>query len=295
MREKNHMARVRLAKKTGFCFGVRRAVAMAEGALKRSKGNISSFGSIIHNAQVVKELSKKGLKVVKDIKRVKPGGSLVISSHGLSPRIYEDIAKRGIEIIDATCPFVLNAQKIAKRLKRKGCRVVIVGEASHPEVRALVDFAPGAAVIKDKLEAKSLGIKRSEDIGVISQTTQSPANFSDVVRVMARAKPKSLTVVNTICNDAEERQNLAKELAKEVDLMLVVGGRDSANTRRLFEVCRKILKDTHLVETDKDVKGRWLKAKDVVGITSGASTPDWVIKKIVDKLKSNERGCVTNG
>ena len=289
------MARVRLAKNTGFCFGVRRAVAIAESALKRSKGSISSFGSIIHNAQVVEALSKKGLKVVKDIKKVRPGSRLVISSHGLSPRIYGDIAKSGVEIIDATCPFVLNAQKIALRLSEKGRRVIIVGEASHPEVRALVDFAPGAAVIKDKLEARSLGIKRSEDIGVISQTTQSPANFSDVVKAVALARPKSLTVVNTICNDAEERQSLAKELAREVDLMLVVGGRDSANTRRLFEVCRKILKDTHLVETDKDVRAGWLKKKDVVGITSGASTPDWVIKKIVDKLKSYERGRVTNG
>lgn len=278
--------KITLAEKTGFCFGVKRAVAMAQKALKTG-APIYSLGSIIHNAQVVDDLSKKGLGVVKDIDEVKEG-TVVISSHGISPRLSRDIAGRGLKMIDTTCPFVRKAQKIARDSGAEGYSVIIVGDSSHPEVKALVDFAPKSAiVVKDGKEAAGLfaAFKRDK-VSVISQTTQSMANFLDVVRVILRNAPKELRVFNTICKDAGGRQRRARSLAGKVDLMFIVGGRESANTRRLLEVCRGVLKNSRLIETEDDIKMDWFKSCKKVGITSGASTPEWVVKKVVKRIKS---------
>jgi len=275
---------IRLAKKTGFCFGVKRAVTMAEAALK-DRSAIYSLGSIIHNRQVVEGLSKRGLKVINDARLLKKG-RLVIASHGISPKVAKAIAARGIKIIDATCPFVLNAQKIAKRLSGEGYEVVIIGDAGHPEVKALVDFAPKRVyVVKDEKEARELKLKKGHRVSVISQTTQSTENFLAVVGAILERKPKEIRIFNTICKDAEERQALAKELAGRVGLMLVVGGRDSANTRRLYEVCKKVLKNSHLIETEENLQRRWLKPGRSIGITSGASTPDWLVKRVVNRIR----------
>jgi len=272
-----------LAEKTGFCFGVKRAVAMAETALDK-KGPIHSLGSIIHNKQVVEGLLHKGLAAVKDINDIKEG-TVVISSHGISPRVAHEIRSRGVKIIDTTCPFVLNAQKIAKNLNDEGYKVIIVGDARHPEVKALLDFAPNKTfVVKNKEEARSLRLGHGERLSVISQTTQSMANFLDVVKVVADTAPKEIRVFNTICKDAEDRQDQAKVIARQVDLMLVIGGKDSANTKRLYEVCRKILKNSHLIETEDDLQAGWFMTCRKVGITSGASTPDWVVERVVAKI-----------
>ena len=272
------------AQEIGFCFGVKRAVTMAEAALK-DREPIYSLGSIIHNRQVVEGLSRRGLKVISDARLIKKG-RLVIASHGISPKVAKAIAARGVNIIDATCPFVLNAQKIAKRLSGEGYEVVIVGDAGHPEVKALVDFAPKRVyVVKDEKEARALKLKKGRKISVISQTTQSTENFLAVVGTILESKPKEIRIFNTICKDAEERQALAKELAGRVGLMLVVGGRDSANTRRLYEVCKKVLNNSHLIETEKDLRRSWLKPAGSVGITSGASTPEWLVKRVVHTIE----------
>ncbi|MDP3804263.1 MAG: 4-hydroxy-3-methylbut-2-enyl diphosphate reductase [Candidatus Omnitrophota bacterium] len=279
---------IKLAKKIGFCFGVKRAVAMAEEALKR-KGRIYSLGSIIHNKEVVRALSKKGLEVVSDIGKIKRG-TIVISSHGLSPKIAKRISERGLGIIDTTCPFVRKAQMIAKRLNEDGYAIVVVGDVNHPEIRALVDFVPkNIFVIKNRGDIRKLVLKKADRVSVISQTTQSTENFLDVVKALTAKKFKELKVFNTICKDAEKRQSCAKSLASKADLMLIIGGRDSANTRRLFEVCRSISGRSHLIQTADELSDGWLESAGVVGITSGASTPDWVIEKVVDKIRSLER------
>ncbi|MFA6320461.1 MAG: 4-hydroxy-3-methylbut-2-enyl diphosphate reductase [Candidatus Omnitrophota bacterium] len=276
---------VKLAKKTGFCFGVKRAVRMAEEALSEKKP-IYSLGSIIHNKQVVGRLSKKGLKVVENINNIKKG-VLVISSHGLSPKKQSSIAKRGIDIIDTTCPFVLNAQRIARRLASEGYVVVIVGDARHPEVKALVDFAAkNVRVVKDKAQAKKLKLRRADKVSVISQTTQSKGNFSDVVKVIAAKKPKELAVFNTICEDAETRQEDARRLSAKVDLMIVVGGRNSANTKRLLDVSAANSPAAYLIETESEIKDDWLGSVKSIGITSGASTPDWIVEKVMKKINT---------
>ncbi len=277
--------RIILAEKTGFCFGVKRAVAMAQGALAKNR-SIRSLGSIIHNKQVVESLSRKGLEVVRDIDDVKEG-AVVISSHGISPKVAARIAGRGIKIIDTTCPFVMAAQKIARSLNDEGYTVIIVGDARHPEVRALVDFVPKRVfVVKDGSQTRNLKLKSGERVSVISQTTQSMANFLDVVKAIAQHAPKELRVFNTICKDAEDRQDRARDLARRVDLMLIIGGKDSANTKRLLEVCQKILRNSHLIETEEDLKADWFLSARTVGVTSGASTPDWAVERVVAKIRT---------
>lgn len=276
--------KVVLAGKTGFCFGVKRAVTMAGSAIKNNRP-IYSLGSIIHNKQVVEALSKKGLKAINSADSIDKG-TLVISSHGLSPRIAALISKKGIKIIDTTCPFVLKAQDTAKRLKDEGYHIIIVGDAAHPEVKALVDFAGDRAfVIKDEEAAAAFKPDKGAKFSIIAQTTQSTENFSRVVKIISGKVAGGLEVFNTICKDAEERQAQAKKLAKEVDAMVVVGGRDSANTRRLFEVCKKILKKSYHAETEDDVKAVWFKGLKKVGVTSGASTPEFIIKRVVKKIQ----------
>ena len=198
-----------------------------------------------------------------------------------------EIKKRGLRIVDTTCPFVLKAQNIARRLNREGYKVIIVGDANHPEVRALVDFAHGSVVVKDKREAKRLKFKETDRVSILSQTTQSTGNFLETVEAVSGRKLKAFKVVNTICRDAGDRQDAARRLARSIDVMLVVGGRNSANTRRLFEVSKKICKDSHHIETETDIKPEWFKPGKIVGITSGASTPDCIIEKVVRAVEVN--------
>jgi len=276
---------IKLAKKTGFCFGVKRAIGMAESEL-RKRGPMCSLGSIIHNKQVVDRLAVKGLKVIGSVDEM-TGKTLLISSHGLSPKVKKNILKKAIAVVDTTCPFVLTAQRIAGELGAEGYTVIIVGDANHPEVKALVDFVSGEVfVVRDAREAGSLKIKQNAKISVISQTTQSTSNFIKVVKAILGFGPKELRVFNTICKDAEERQEYAKDLAATVDLMLIVGGRHSANTRRLLEVCREVLNKSYLVETEDEIAKEWFKNVKDVGIASGASTPGWIIKKVADRART---------
>lgn len=274
---------IKLASRIGFCFGVKRAIDMVERELGK-KRCVYSLGSVIHNRQVVRSLADKGLKIIGAPDEMKRG-VLVISSHGISPKVYKKIAGKDIRITDTTCPFVRKAQEIAKGLNDAGYEVVIIGDAGHPEVKALVDFVAGAAhVVKDDAETRRLKLRRGAKVGAMSQTTQSRGNFARCVKAIAAKDPGELKVCDTICRDAETRQAAAMDLARAVDVMLVVGGHESANTRRLFEVCKKISRRVHLVETEGEVRRSWFKGISRIGITSGASTPDWVIAKVIDRI-----------
>jgi 4-hydroxy-3-methylbut-2-enyl diphosphate reductase len=276
--------RLKLARRVGFCFGVRRAVEMAEEVLKK-ENRAYSLGSIIHNRQVVEGLSKKGLKVIKSIDEA-DSGVLVISSHGISPDLFRKISKRSLKLVDTTCPFVRNAQSSARSLGEEGYTVIIVGDVDHPEVRALYDFAGKRAyVVKDARGLKALRLKPSERIGVLSQTTQSMDNFLGVVKAIIDAMPKDLKIFNTICKDAQERQAAARDISREVDLILVVGGKNSANTKRLLEVCKKTLRKSYLIETEDDLRSQWFKNVSVVGITSGASTPEAIVRRVAKIIR----------
>ncbi len=268
---------IRVADNAGFCYGVMRAIKMADAALRKA-GRLYSLGPIIHNPQVVSEYEKKGLKVVDDIGDV--DGPVLIRSHGVSPDTYRRIP-RGVECIDATCPFVKEAQDYARKLHEEGYFVVIVGDKDHPEVRAHVAYAGyEALVINSPREAERVGEER---VGVISQTTQSVESFVDVISELVK-KCKELRVFNTICDATERRQASARELAKVSDVMIIIGGRNSANTRRLFEICREYCPRSYHIETSEEVEREWFAGTDSVGITAGASTPSRLIDEVVEKI-----------
>ncbi len=277
--------KIEVAGCSGFCFGVKRAMRMAEESLeKKADRQVYSLGPIIHNNQVVEELSKKGLKPLKELTGIEQG-MVVISSHGASPSISEQIKSKGLDLIDATCPYVMSAQKVVKALSDEGYCVIILGDSRHPEVEALVGFAGGKAiVIKDEKELERLDCP-SKKIGIVSQTTQSQKNYFRVIsKILSSKEFSEIRIFNTICNDTQKRQESAARLAKDTEVMIIAGGKMSANTRRLFEICSEICPNTYHVETAKDLRREWFEGKTSVGIASGASTPDWIVESIKNEI-----------
>ena len=264
--------RIKIASHSGFCFGVKRAINIAERTLKESRhtNNIYSLGSIIHNPQVVGDLSKKGLKVISGINNIKKG-AVIISSHGATIEVIEKIKKKRLDLIDATCPFVKNVHNIVRDLKSSGYRIVIIGDKKHPEVKALLGLVGREA--------------KSNKIAVISQTTQSKDNYLKGVAGLLKKDFSELRIFNTICNDTAHRQALTHDLLKECDVMVVVGGKNSANTRRLWHICKERGVDSYHIETDAELKEEYFRRKRCAGVVSGASTPDELVKKVVKKIK----------
>lgn len=281
--------RIILAKNAGFCFGVKRAINLAFEAASESQKPIYSLGPLIHNPQQVELLSEKGVHEILDIKSLKSDDVLIIRSHGTTPSIIEGAVSKGLKVIDATCPFVVNAQKLARSLSDEDYQVVIVGDGDHPEVIGLMGFAKDKAwVIDDATKVKDL--PRRNRIGVIAQTTQSFANYRDVVGALLD-KCDEIKAYNTICHATALRQEGAIELAKNVDIMIVIGGYNSANTSRLASLCRESNVPTYHIETADELDESWLSSIETVGITAGASTPDWIIQHVIEKIeKINSNG-----
>ena len=280
--------KVILAKNAGFCFGVKRAMKLAFEAASKSQKTIYSLGPLIHNPQQVELLSQKGVREVSELDSLKPGDVLIIRSHGTTPSDIDEAHSKGLDIINATCPFVVNAQKLAQTLNNEGYQVVIVGEGEHPEVVGLMGFAENKAwVIDNADDAKER--PRSKRIGVIAQTTQSFENFRQVICSLID-KCEELKAFNTICHATTQRQEGAIELAKNVDVMIVLGGYNSANTSRLASLCRESGVKTYHIETAEELEKSWLDYAKTVGVTAGASTPDWIIDKVINRLKAFDNG-----
>lgn len=272
--------KVFLADKAGFCFGVKRAISTAfEAADGR---NVYCLGPLIHNPQEVERLRQAGVKTVENFTSLKPGDSLIIRSHGVPPRVLAQAREKGLQIIDLTCPFVGKAQRDAEALHQEGYQVVVVGEKKHPEVQSILGYAGDNAVVVETAEEVE-GLTLQSRVGIVAQTTQSYGNFSEIVLRLLRLS-KELKVFNTICNSTKERQDAARLLAGQVDVMLVVGGRNSANTSRLVSVCRKEGKPTYHIEVADEIQPAWLEGVSTVGVTAGASTPDWVVEGVLKKL-----------
>ena len=267
---------IKIAKPSGFCFGVKRSIDMVEKAIKEGKKNIQIFGPIVHNPQQIKALEEKGVKIVNTIDEIQPG-TLFIRAHGISPQVYEELKKKDVEIIDATCPFVSVEQNYAKKLYEEGYQVIIIGEKNHPEALGAQGYAPGSLIIGSVEEARNL--KEVPKIGAVVQTTLEPEEVSKIVAELYH-KAKEVRVYNTICQSTKMRQPAAKQLAQEVDLMIVVGGKNSGNTRRLAEVSSRI-KTTYHIETAAELKKEWFEGIKKVGISAGASTPDFIIDEVV--------------
>ncbi|PNU20769.1 4-hydroxy-3-methylbut-2-enyl diphosphate reductase [Geothermobacter hydrogeniphilus] len=275
--------RIILAKSAGFCFGVKRATRMAFDATEEHD-HLSSLGPIIHSPQLVRQLEEKGVRVVDEVPAAGEG-AVIIRSHGVTRGEMEQIARRQLEVVDATCPFVKKAQEFAAELSADGYHLVLVGEEEHPEVQGIVSYGEEGrvSVVADPEAAERL--PRSSKIGVIAQTTQSFDNFNAIVGVCLR-KAKEVRVYNTICDATSVRQQEAKSLAARVDLMLVVGGRNSANTTRLAVICRELQDNTRHIETADDLEPGWLEGVETVGLTAGASTPSWLIEQVVARLET---------
>ena len=271
-----------LAKEMGFCSGVRRAIRIAEEALGEL-GRIKSLGPIVHNRQVVSRLAKQGLEVVESLEEV-GGGTVFIPSHGAGLEVLRELEERGLKLIDATCPIVRRAQKVAQRLHRGNFLVLVFGESQHSEVRGIISWAGGEAMAA--LEAPRFD-PPPRQLGVLSQTTQSLKKFGHFLAELLSHNLDSLAelrIFNTICQATSKRQAAALELAGKVDQMIVIGGYDSANTNRLAEICSSVVPTLH-IESAAELDPGSLAAKRI-GVTAGASTPDWVIQEVVEKLRS---------
>ena len=283
MKVKSKKLKTELASPSGFCFGVKRAIKLAFQAANGERARpIYSLGPLIHNPQVVDELTYKGVEVIDNLKGVKEG-TLIIRSHGVHPCLLSEAEEIGLRIVDATCPLVKRVQDLVKILDKEGYSVVIIGERGHYEVKALLGFAGNEALVVESLEeAERVG--RTKKLGILSQTTQSTDNFKEIVGELS-SKAKEIKLFNTICEATRKRQEATLDLSQRVDIMLVLGGYDSANTRRLAQISQETGTETHHIETVKEMKASWLKGKEKVGVTAGASTPDWIIEEVIDKLR----------
>jgi 4-hydroxy-3-methylbut-2-enyl diphosphate reductase len=298
--------KVIVAENCGFCPGVRNAISIAEkilaparrlghgsiGSPSRAKSRdvVYSLGPIIHNSDVVQRLAKAGLKTVASVKQI-PSGTVIIRSHGAAPKQIAELKKKGVNIVNATCVLVKRVQRIAKELGRGGYKVVVIGDENHPEVQAVVGSARDVVVIADELDLHKL--PKNGKLGIVCQTTQSQECFSSMLGAIGRHGFSELKVINTLCKEAIKRQESAVKLCKQVDIMFVLGGLESANTRRLAELCKKYNSQTfHLQnwnEFDRSILfGKKQALPHVAGVTAGASTPEWIIAEFVENLAKIE-------
>ncbi len=283
--------KVILAENRGFCPGVRRAVQKALEALDKY-GTVYSLGQLIHNRQVVDELIQKGLKVIEDVDEVPRGSVLLIRSHGVSPAIFDDAKNRDLTLVDATCGLVRRAQELVARLSNEGYQVMVVGDKNHPEVRGLTGYGEHVKVVGEEEDLK--GFSRTAQLGVVAQTTVSPNRVADVVSLLIKHGFAEIKLLNTLCDQSIARQQSARRLAGQVDVMFVLGGHHSANTGYLAQLCREEAVRTYHLEDSSEFKADMIDNAETVGITAGASTPDNLIDQFIDQVNAaaRERGDV---
>lgn len=314
------MGQILLARSAGYCFGVRRALKLAENGLKQAAGRpVYSLGPLIHNPWAVRSLEEEGLRVVSSLSEIPLGGAVVIiRSHGVPPEIYREAAAAGLQVVDATCPLVRKVQRLAHLLREEGYQVVILGDEDHPEVKGVKAYGGAGSVILGEERGDPRAFDPEAEpllephrlrgkIGVVVQTTfplqafQSmtqalleraggdlsiPGPRSGVSRSWSSPPLREIRIFNTLCPFTLARQQEAQELASQADVILVVGGRNSANTTRLVELCRQLQPHTYQVEEAQEVEDHWLWGKACIGITAGASTPPWTIKEVQIRAQS---------
>jgi 4-hydroxy-3-methylbut-2-enyl diphosphate reductase len=271
-----------VAKKAGFCFGVKRAIDIAFQLAREKRKGVYTLGPIIHNPQVVERLKEKGIVPIEDIKTKKKVRALIIRTHGIPLHLSKEISYMGCEIIDATCPFVKKAQYYAKLLKEEGYQVVILGEKNHPEVKGLMSYANDDDVIV--IDSETPLPKLKSRVGIVVQTTQSLEALKKVLSDTLE-HANEIKVYNTICNSTALRLKETEKMARKVDVMLVVGGKNSANTTQLTRLCKSLSVPTYHIETSSEIKEEWVKNAKKLGITAGASTPEWIIKEVEKRIR----------
>ena len=285
------MKRILIARSAGFCFGVKRAISIADETAGKAAGKdagtkgvpLHSLGPLIHNPQAVEELEKKGVHVVQSVDDI-PCGKVIVRSHGIARRDAEALAGKNVEIIDATCPFVKKAQEYARSLSREGYAVTVVGDANHPEVKSIISYIEvGVPILTSLSELReAAGIRKA---GIIAQTTQSFEHLMEFVSVALKRIPE-VRVYNTICHATVLRQKESTAVARKADVMIVLGGYNSANTRRLAEICKEFNRRVHHIETASELSPEVLSEVSCVGVTAGASTPEWIIEELVERIRA---------
>ena len=288
--------KVKVAKTAGFCFGVKRAVDKVYQLIEEGVSPIYTLGPIIHNEGVVADLEARGVHVIAEADLDSPddtlqNGTVVIRSHGVGKPIYDKLKEKNISYVDVTCPFVLKIHRIVEKESLAGNHIIIIGDKDHPEVQGICGWCQGPyTVIRNKEEAEAFVPPKGKKISIVSQTTFNYNKFKDLVEILCKKRYDNnvlniLNILNTICNATEERQKEAKNIAGEVDTMLVVGGRHSSNTQKLFEICKKECGNTYYIQTPVDLDSEMFQCSSYVGITAGASTP----KKIIEEVQEHVR------
>jgi len=288
------MSEIVKAKVLGFCGGVRRAVHQIETELasSSSSGPLYTLGATVHNAHVVDALARKGARVVKSLDEVPAGGTVAITAHGAGEDVVAEIARRGLRLVDTTCPIVRRAQETAARLAEEGYGVVLYGEAAHPEVRGILSWTRGRGIATQSPDVEVPPGPRG--VAVISQTTKSPEMFAQFSQALVRRVPE-IRIVDTTCPETGRRYQAAEELARDVDVLFVVGSRDSANTRKLAETCAATGVRTHSIESADEIEDTWFGEGKRLGVTAGASTPDDAIRDVVRRLERGATAGETGG
>ncbi|MGO4945788.1 4-hydroxy-3-methylbut-2-enyl diphosphate reductase [Blautia sp. Sow4_E7] len=284
---------VKVAKTAGFCFGVQRAVDKVYELIDSCPGKLFTLGPIIHNEEVVGDLEKKGVRVAseEDLRNLPEGSTVVIRSHGVGKEVYDLLKECGLSYVDVTCPFVLKIHRIVEKESKAGSHIVIIGDPEHPEVVGICGWCMGTyTVIRTEQDALDFVLPEGKNVCIVSQTTFNYNKFKDLVEILRKKRYDNtvlniLNILNTICNATEERQREAKSIAGEVDTMLVVGGRYSSNTQKLFEICKKECENTYYIQTPVDLDSDMFQCSSYVGITAGASTP----KKIIEEVQEHVR------
>ena len=284
--------KVKTAKTAGFCFGVKRAVDKVYELIENGVSPIYTLGPIIHNEEVVSDFEKKGVTVVseEDIPKLREG-TVVIRSHGVGRRIYDMLKTAGISFVDVTCPFVLKIHRIVERESRAGKQIIIFGDPSHPEVKGICGWCEGSCtVLRNREDAENFVPDPGRIPCIVSQTTFNYNKFKELVEILCKKRYDNNVlnidnILNTICNATEERQKEAQSIAGEVDTMLVIGGRHSSNTQKLFEICKEECENTYYIQTPVDLDSEMFHHSSYVGITAGASTP----KKIIEEVQEHVR------
>jgi 4-hydroxy-3-methylbut-2-enyl diphosphate reductase len=281
---------VLLADEFGFCFGVERAVEMVEDALQQGD-TVRTLGALIHNSQEMQRLEDEGVATIDEPDQVRDDETAVIRAHGVTPLVQIQLEQRAGKVIDATCPFVTKVQKLAARAAAQNRHVVVVGSPDHPEMIGVKGYAPDHAfVIRDASEVKDLPFLHAPL--VVSQTTIKLQTFLDAAEAIKGISDADPQIVNTICSATRDRQDAARSLAGEVDAFYIIGGRHSSNSVKLLAVCKEQCEKSFLIETAEEIRAEDLDGVERVGVTAGASTPNWLIDKVVEKLKSIEPACV---
>ena len=277
---------VKIAKNAGFCFGVKRAMKMAWDELQnKDERDVYSLGPLIHNKQAVDRYKERGLIEMNSLDKIPNDNKLIIRSHGVGEKIYLDSKELNLEVVDTTCPFVKKIHDIVKDYSLKGYKIIIVGNATHPEIIGIDGWCNNEAIIINSLEEiDSMNFDSNDKYCVVSQTTANLESFDKIVEKL-KSKIGNLTVKNTICFATKERQLAARDLATEVDCMIVIGGKHSSNTQKLVNICKDIV-PTFSIETKNELNSNELSKFNVAGVTAGASTPDWIIDEVIEYLES---------